>query len=64
MAYVFEALPADRSRIDLSDPMEIRYWAGKFECSEEQLKRIVARVGSGAARVERILDGVEELPES
>jgi hypothetical protein len=63
MAYVFEALPADRSRIDLNDPREVRYWAGKFGCSEQRLRQLVAHVGESAARVERIIDGCEDLPE-
>jgi hypothetical protein len=57
MAYVFETLPADRSQIAIGDPMEVRYWAGIFGCSEEQLRRVVARVGTSAARVEQVIDG-------
>ena len=59
MAYVFETLPADRSRIALDDPMEVRYWAGRFGCTEELLREVVAEVGTSAARVERVIDGSE-----
>lgn len=60
MAHVFEALPADRSRIDLNDPLEVRYWAGKFGCTEQVLRDVVARVGTSAAQVERVIDGFGE----
>jgi hypothetical protein len=59
MAYVFETLPADRSRIEIEDPLEVRYWAGKFGCSEAQLREAVAEVGTSAARVEQVIDGWE-----
>ena len=59
MAYVFETLPADRSRIEIEDPLEVRYWAGKFGCSEAQLREVVAEVGTSAARVEQVIDGWE-----
>lgn len=60
MSYVFETLPADRSRIAISDPLEVRYWAGKFGCSVDQLRRVVAQVGTSAARVEEVIDGRDE----
>lgn len=61
MAYVFETLPADRSQIAIADPVEVRWWAGRFGCSEEQLRRVVARVGTNAAEVERVIDGCDDL---
>lgn len=61
MAYVFEALPADRSRIDIADPLEVRWWARRFGCSEEHLRQVVERVGTQAARVERVIDGCDDL---
>lgn len=57
MAYVFETLPADRSRIEIDDPLEVRWWAGRFGCSEAQLRQVVADVGTSAARVEQVIDG-------
>ena len=63
MAYVFETLPADRSQIAIGDPMEVRYWAGKFGCTEEQLRRVVAQVGTSAAHVEQVIDGRNQLVE-
>ena len=61
MANVLDALPADRSRIELADPREVRWWAGRFGCSEEQLRQAVARVGCCAAHVERVIDGCDDL---
>lgn len=61
MAYVYEALPADRSRIEIADPLEVRWWAGRFGCSEEHLRRVVERVGTNAAQVERVIDGCDDL---
>lgn len=57
MAYVFETVPRDRGRIDLSDPREVNWWRKQFECSEEQLREAVAEVGESAAMVEQMLDG-------
>lgn len=57
MAYVFETVPRDRGRIDLSDPREVNWWRKKFDCSEEQLREAVAEVGERAAFVEQLFDG-------
>jgi hypothetical protein len=57
MAYVFETIPADRGLIDMGNPREVSWWRKRFECSEEQLREAVAKVGTNAARVEQVLDG-------
>ena len=57
MAYVFEEVPADRGAIDLDDPREVNWWRKRFDCSEQQLRDAVARVGRSAALVEQVLDG-------
>jgi hypothetical protein len=57
MAYVFETVPQDRGRIDLSNPREVKWWRKKFDCSEGQLRDAVAEVGDRAAIVEQVLDG-------
>ena len=59
MAYVFETIPAQRNIIEMNDPREVTWWSKRFECSEEQLREAVARVGPGAAQVEQVLDGME-----
>jgi hypothetical protein len=61
MAYVFETVPRDRGRIDLSDPREVNWWRKKFDCSEGQLREAVAEVGDSAAIVEQLLDGRRTL---
>jgi hypothetical protein len=44
--------PADRSRINVNEPHEVRYWTGKFGCSSAQLTTAVAEVGVMADKVE------------
>jgi hypothetical protein len=61
MAYVFETVPQDRGRIDLSNPREVNWWRKKFDCSEDQLREAVAEVGDSAAIVEQVLDGRHTL---
>jgi hypothetical protein len=53
MAYVFETLPAQRSRIDMGNPSEVIYWSKIFGCSEQQLRQAVAKVGDSSAMVEQ-----------
>lgn len=57
MAYVFESVPAQRSRIDMTNPSEVMYWGKQFGCSEQQLRQAVAQVGDSSAMVEQLLDG-------
>lgn len=59
MGYVFEAIPAQRSHIEIGDPREVSWWCKRFGCSEEQLRSAVAEVGPAAALVEQFLDGVQ-----
>ena len=47
--------PADRSRINVNEDYEVRYWSEKFGVSEEQLRAAVARAGAMADDVERAL---------
>jgi hypothetical protein len=61
MAYVFENIPRDRGRIDLTDPREVSWWRKQFGCSERQLREAVAQVGDSAAMVEQLLDGRRHL---
>ena len=61
MAYVFETVPAQRSRIDMTDPSEVRYWSKTFGCSEQQLRHAVKTVGQSSAMVEQLLDGQDLL---
>ena len=45
----------DRSRINMSEAYEVRYWTEKFGVSKEELQRAVERVGSSAKAVEQEL---------
>lgn len=58
MSYVIEktSVPADRSRIDVADPVEVRWWSRLLGCSPRQLLDAVSRVGDCAARVEQLID--------
>ena len=44
--------PQDRSRINLSEDYEVRYWTDKFGVSKSQLEDAVREVGSSAEAVE------------
>lgn len=48
--------PRDRSRIDVDQDWELRWWAKAFNASPEELKRAVAAVGPSAAAVARHLN--------
>jgi uncharacterized protein DUF3606 len=41
----------DRSRININEPHEVRYWTGRLGVSEEDLRKAVAAVGVSAAQV-------------
>ena len=61
MGYVFETVPAQRDRVDLTNPSEVMYWSKQFGCSEQQLLQAVAQVGDSSAMVEQLLDGKDLL---
>ncbi|MET3890234.1 hypothetical protein ABIE41_001310 [Bosea sp. OAE506] len=44
--------PQDRSRVNLSEDYEVRYWTDTFGISESQLEEVVKRVGPSASAVE------------
>jgi hypothetical protein len=44
--------PADRKRISLTEDWEVRYWTKHFDCSEEDLREAVAKVGHMVTDVE------------
>jgi len=47
--------PADRSRVNIHEPWEVRWWCHEFACSEQQLRDAVREVGVMAADVRRKL---------
>jgi hypothetical protein len=36
--------PADRARVNVNENYEVRYWCGKFSCTEAQLRAAVKAV--------------------
>jgi hypothetical protein len=49
--------PADRSRVNVSEPHEVKYWTEKFGCTNEDLETAVKQVGVIADKVESYLRG-------
>lgn len=47
--------PQDRSRINLGEDYEVRYWTDKFGVSKSQLEEAVRKAGSSVAAVEEEL---------
>ena len=47
--------PKDRNRINVEQEHEVRYWAKRFGCSENELRVIVRRVGNSVEAVRREL---------
>ena len=43
--------PQDRSRINLTEPYEVQWWANKFGVSKERLSEAVRKVGHSADAV-------------
>jgi hypothetical protein len=45
--------PADRTRINVNEKHEVRYWCGALNCTEDQLREAVRRVGTMAEDIRR-----------
>ena len=43
--------PQDRGRININEAHEVRYWIGRFDSSEEALRKAVAEVGDSVDAV-------------
>lgn len=43
--------PADRSRVNLKEDYEVKYWTKAFDVSKSELAKAVKTVGSSAQRV-------------
>jgi hypothetical protein len=56
--------PSDRSRINLTQEHEVRYWTQALGVSEAELSRAVGAVGSSADKVREFLraKGGSKLP--
>jgi hypothetical protein len=47
--------PQDRSRVNVNEDYEVRYWCKEFGCTEQQLKAAVQAVGVSADKVREYL---------
>ncbi len=47
--------PADRTRVNVNQPHEVRYWCGVFACNERELREAVKAVGPIAKDVRAAL---------
>jgi hypothetical protein len=47
--------PQVRSRINVNEDYELRYWCGRFNVSAEELKKAVAKAGPSVDAVEKQL---------
>jgi hypothetical protein len=47
--------PADRNRVNVNEDWEVRYWTGKFSCTQDELKAAVKAVGTMKGDVEQYL---------
>ncbi len=47
--------PADRSRVNVDEPGEVKYRRKEYGCTEQQLRQAIAAVGVSAAKVSQYL---------
>jgi hypothetical protein len=47
--------PADRTRVNVNEPWEVRWWCKKWGCPEQRLRDCVQRVGVMVTDIEKCL---------
>ena len=47
--------PADRARINVHEPWEVKWWCKELGVTPEQLKQLVSQHGVSAARIRQVL---------
>ena len=47
--------PADRTRVNVHEEWEVRYWRDKFDCTHDELIAAVKAVGTSANEVQNYL---------
>ncbi len=47
--------PSDPGRVDILNPVEVRYWSGELKCTEAEVTRAVSKVGSHVTAVREYL---------
>lgn len=50
---------SDRSKINMHDPIEVKYWTKELGVSIEQLHKVAEKVGNSAATVRKELEIIE-----
>ncbi|UGV24701.1 DUF3606 domain-containing protein [Rhodopseudomonas boonkerdii] len=45
----------DRSKINMHEPHEVKYWTHQLGVSQDQLKKVIEKVGNSAAAVRKEL---------
>lgn len=48
--------PQDASRINIHQDYEVNWWCDELNCTKEQLKKAVEKVGTSAQKVREYLD--------
>jgi hypothetical protein len=48
-------IPQDATRININRKYEVEYWCDKFNCTEEELKKAINRVGVTSEAVKEYL---------
>ncbi|MEH2511249.1 Mg2+ and Co2+ transporter CorA [Nitrobacteraceae bacterium AZCC 1564] len=46
----------DRSKVNVNEPYEVRYWMDRLRCTEEELKNAVRAVGVNVSAVEDFIE--------
>jgi hypothetical protein len=54
--------PADRSRINVNEPGEVKFRRKEFGCTEQQLRQAISAVGDSAAKVSQYLKSKSTPP--
>lgn len=55
-------LPEDKTRINVENPEEFRWWCGRLGCSDLKLREAVRKVGRTTNKVEQYLRHRRVLP--
>jgi hypothetical protein len=55
MDHLTKREPVDRSKINMHDPFEIKYWTREFRVSGAELQKAIDKVGNSAATVRKEL---------
>ena len=54
--------PAERNRVNIDEPSEVKYRCKQYGCTEQQLRQAVAAVGASADKVSQYLKNKSTPP--